>query len=229
MPRIKPLIGVTTSARRSHIAWQFIRLSILMAGGRAVRLTALNHERNQECDGYVIAGGVDIDPQIYGQENRASIDIEPERDTLEQDVINHARKASKPLLGICRGAQMINIVFGGTLHQNARDFYEAFVPTDSVLGKMFVRRKVTVDPNSYLCHLQDGAQNISVNSLHHQAIDKVGDGLRIVAQDTIGIPQGIENNHRTQYILGVQWHPEYMQHRRFNRKIFQSLIKACSR
>lgn len=224
----KPLIGVTTSARKGAAMWWCTRLSVAIAGGKAVRITALNKMDTTPCDGYIISGGADIDPQRYGQENTASIDIEPERDALEQRVIEHALAAKKPLLGICRGAQMINIISGGTLHQEARDFYEAFVPTDSVLGKIFARRKIRIIHEGVLYKLFERTAKLSVNSLHHQAIDRLGDELHVSAEDEIGIVQAIEGTKtRDQLILGVQWHPEFMLHSKSHRKLFKVLIAAA--
>lgn len=230
MAKQKPLIGITTSARKGHMMWWCSRLGVQIAGGRAIRITALNNNDHRQCDGYIIAGGVDIDPSCYGQDNIASIDIEPERDTLEKRVIEHALEHKKPMLGICRGAQMINIVKGGNLHQNARDFYEMFVPTNSVLGKIFSRRKISIFKEGVLCELFRHSPTLLVNSLHHQAINELGDGMHITAKDDHGIPQAIENiNSDDCTILGVQWHPEFMLHSKSHRKIFKALIKKCKK
>jgi putative glutamine amidotransferase len=228
MKKKKPLIGVTTSARRGHFMWWCTHLGIKLAGGKAIRITALNDEDHKICDGYVISGGVDIDPQCYGQENTASIDIEPERDTLEQEVIAHALKHKKPLMGICRGAQMINVVQGGTLHQNVRDFYENFVPSDSLLGKIFSRRLIHVIDSGVLFDLFNQKRELSVNSLHHQAIYKLGKELKVVAKDELGIVQAIESSSpEKNFILGVQWHPEFMLHSEPHRRLFISLVQRA--
>lgn len=229
MPRKRPLIGVTTSARKGHIMWWCTHLGIKLAGGKAVRITALNTQKYKYCDGYIITGGIDIDPQCYNQKNSASVDIEPERDKLEKDVITHAYKEKKPLLGICRGAQMINIVQGGTLHQDARDFYDKFVPSDSVLGKIFSRRRIFILKEGILHNLFKKKPELSVNSLHHQAIDKLGNGLVIVAKDKLGIIQAIEGkSSKEMLILGVQWHPEFMLHSKSHRKIFKALVTSVN-
>lgn len=225
MKQNKPLIGVTTSARRGRFMWWCTRLGVMLAGGRAVRVTALNNYSFEKCNGYIISGGVDIDPSIYGQDNRGSVDVEPERDTLEKQVIEHAIKENKPLMGICRGSQMINVVKGGTLYQNAREFFEGFVPTDSVLGKIFSRRKVTITEKGILYRLFEKDPELLVNSLHHQAVNKVGEGLHVVARDHLNIVQAIEaTNSDKQFIIGMQWHPEFMLHTKANRKIFRALV-----
>lgn len=222
------LIGVTTSARKGTLMWWCTKLGLKLCGAHAIRLTAFQQERFKECDGYIISGGVDINPKLYHQTNIASVDIEDERDTLEHMVIEHALAKKKPLMGICRGSQMINVVKGGTLHQNARDFYDGFVPTDSVIGKIFSRRKINIYEDGILCSLFRNDPHLYVNSLHHQAIHTLGEGLKIVAKDALGIVQAIESeNLDKQFIIGMQWHPEFMLHTTSNRKIFRRLVQAC--
>lgn len=228
----KPIIGVTTSISDVSIMWQCIRLGIRLAGGKARRITAIHNEHAEDCDGFVISGGADIDPARYGQENTASIDLQPERDTLEQRVIEHALHHSKPMVGICRGAQMINIVKGGTLHQNARDIYADFLPTTTTAGKMLQRRPITIDEHGAIADIF-GSGTLHVNSIHHQAIDALGSGLCVSARDRHGIIQAIENDcgrdtvDKDALILGVQWHPEFMLYRSNQRAFFRALVTAC--
>jgi putative glutamine amidotransferase len=204
--------------------WQSIRLGILLAGGRAKRLTALSHDHYPQCDGYIISGGVDIDPASYGQENIASHHIEPARDAMEKAVIEHGFKAQKPVFGICRGTQMINIVSGGTLHQEARDIYADFLPTSSVLGKIFQRRTVWIEEASRIARIF-GTGTLRVNSIHHQAVDELGFGFTISAKDRHGIVQAIEAEGA--HVMGVQWHPELMLYSKIQRNYFHALITAC--
>lgn len=225
MRKQKPIIGVTTSIRNAETMWFFIRLGIWLAGGRAVRITAQTQTRYLDCAGYVIAGGVDIDPSCYGEANTASYNMEPERDTLEKEIIKHAFQAKKPLMGICRGAQMINVVKGGNLYQDARDFYEYFVPANSVIGKIFSRRTIYITKDSVLLRACPKPKWL-VNSLHHQAINRLGEGLAVTAEDDHGIVQAIENTVQADsYVLGVQWHPEFMLHRTRHRNLFRELVK----
>ncbi|NVK33055.1 MAG: type 1 glutamine amidotransferase [Rhodobacteraceae bacterium] len=223
----KPLIGVTTSSRKGLMMWWFSKLGVRLAGGRAVRISVANRRPYEPCDGYIISGGVDIDPKRYGEENRSSVNMEDERDDLETLVISHALKHKKPLMGICRGAQMINVVGGGTLHQDAPEIYKDFAPTDSVLGKIFARRKIHISKDSYLFFLLEGRTQLRVNSLHHQAINKLGEQVKTVAEDKHGIVQAIESRNREEmFILGVQWHPEFMPHSALHRRLFKALLKA---
>jgi putative glutamine amidotransferase len=228
MKKNKPLIGVSTSIYKSNVMWWFTKLGVILAGGKPMRLTAVAKYDISDFHGFVICGGVDISPDEYGQENRASINVEPERDNFENKLIKHALDKKKPLLGICRGCQMINVALGGDLHQNARDFYENFVPTDSVIGKMFVRRDIVLKEGGLLSKIFN-SKNIFVNSMHHQAVNKLGKDLKVTAHDENEMVQAIEakdiNNH---FILGVQWHPEFMIYSKKHRTLFKKLVKEAN-
>tara|TARA_R110002073_G_scaffold53026_4_gene137240 strand:+ start:833 stop:1525 length:693 start_codon:yes stop_codon:yes gene_type:complete len=227
MTEPSPVIGVTGAEEQGHVMWFCNHLGIRWAGGRARRLTASRSEDFQNCDGFLISGGGDIDPALYGEENTASFNVEPARDTLEQAVISHALSQGKPLAGICRGAQMINIVKGGSLHQNARNIYKDFLPTTSLLGKIFLRRSVRIVEEGLLSALYGDRRAIRVNSIHHQAIARLGQGLIISAQDRHGIAQAIETSGDDCYLLGVQWHPELMLYNQSQRRFFRQLVQAC--
>lgn len=229
MNKTPPVIGVTTSSNTGYFMWLCTKLGVWLAGGKAIRISAANGANHQICDGYIISGGADIDPSYYKQENIASVNIEPERDQLEKLVIEHALTQHKPLLGICRGAQMINIILGGNLYQNVKDTYESFIPTDSMLGKILTRRLIHISSGSKLQNMLQGSSKLYVNSLHHQAIHNAGKNLTIVAKDELGIIQAIESaGANTPHILGVQWHPEFMLYRRFQRNLFNTLIQAAT-
>ena len=227
MQKKKPLIGVTTSANKGYSMWWFIRLGVQMMGGKAIRISAIQNSNNFKCcDAYIISGGVDIDPQNYKQDNIASQDIEPDRDVLEQKVIKHALKNDKALMGICRGAQMINIVKGGNLYQKAGDFYEGFMPSENVISKAVLRRKIKITEDGILMKIFKHRPTLWVNSIHRQAINELGEGLKIVGLDKYGIVQAIECNDvkKNNFILGMQWHPEFMLYSRAHRKIFKSFL-----
>lgn len=221
----RPQIGVTTSAGKDYFMWQCTRLGVWLAGGRATRFSEHQTDGYELCDGYIISGGADIDPACYGQENTASVGVEPGRDVLEQAVIRHAFAQHKPLLGICRGAQMINVVRGGTLYQNVRDIHEGFVPTTSMLGKIFGRRKVNIIHEGKLSKLLGGRRSLMVNSIHHQAVHELGEGVIASATDELGIVQGTElTRPEAQFAVGVQWHPEFLLYRRAGRALFRALV-----
>jgi putative glutamine amidotransferase len=144
------------------------------------------------------------------------------RDRLERKLLADAMDRNLPILGICRGAQLINVHLGGSLFQDIRGFY---VETPH-LRTIFPRKKVTVTRGSRL-HALLGADHSMVNALHYQAIKELGEGLQICARETSpDVVQAIE--HRTRFILGVQWHPEYLFREQCQQIIFQELVLAAA-
>lgn len=153
---------------------------------------------------------------------KRGVKLDKERDELELRLIAEAYEKHIPILGICRGCQLINIHFGGTLHQSLKTFYEETPEITSI----WPRKKVLLKGESKLREIMD-CDSCYVNALHHQAIDKPGKGIGIVARETTDIVQAIEQNDYP-FMIGVQWHPEYMPQKRSQRKIFKALIKAAS-
>ncbi len=143
------------------------------------------------------------------------------RDRLEQALLARAVERDLPILAICRGAQLLNVHFGGTLFAELDTFYEETPAIRTVLP----RKEVTIDPQSRLARLLR-TTSCRVNSLHRQAIRSVGEGLAIVARETSGVVQAIEQtDHR--FRIGVQWHPEYIPQHRRQRGLFEGLVAAA--
>ena len=155
-------------------------------------------ELSADFDGLLLCGGGDIEPMCYGQENNGSMNIVPERDVSELAFAKAFIAAGKPVLGICRGHQLINVLLGGTLYQHISTAEDHSAPGDAV-------HTVTAVGESYLSECY--GKNFCVNSAHHQAIDVLGKGLRVtLISDSDNIVEAIE--HETLPIFGVQWHPE---------------------
>ncbi|POH85162.1 gamma-glutamyl-gamma-aminobutyrate hydrolase [Ralstonia pickettii] len=156
-------------------------------------------------DALVITGGLDVDPARYGQAPHPTTDRPREdRDAWELALLAGARRRGIPVFGICRGLQLINVAFGGTLHQHLPD-----VLGDSryqIGGGVFARGEATVEPGTRLADAL-GAGGTSILSYHHQGIDRVGDGLVVSARSADGLVQGIETAGED-YLVAVQWHPE---------------------
>lgn len=148
----------------------------------------------------------------------ASAGIDYKRDELEFDMLEQALDKGLPVLGICRGAQLVNIHLGGTLHNDISNYYSEVPQVRSVWPK----KKIRVDKQSKLYRALQ-YDSIWVNALHDQAIDKLGEGLTIVGREENGIVQAIESNG-SHFILGVQWHPEYMPQIPIQRRIFKTLV-----
>ncbi len=149
--------------------------------------------------------------------------LDPQRDTLEKDLIASALQRQLPMLGICRGMQLINVVAGGNLHQALDGFYEEHPQIRSVLP----RKPITARAGSRLSEIL-GDSPCRVNALHRQAIDRLGEGLRIAACEASGVVQAFEGRGRA-WLIGVQWHPEYLPQRPDQQALFGSLVEAARR
>jgi putative glutamine amidotransferase len=143
------------------------------------------------------------------------------RDELELALLGHAEAAGLPVLGICRGAQLINVHAGGTLYQDLSDFYTERPGRWTVFPRMAVELSRPSRLEQAL-----GSPISEVNSMHRQGIDRVGRGLRIVARDRRGVVQAIEHPDRW-FWIGVQWHPEYLPQIREQRRLIASLVAAA--
>ena len=220
MPR--PLIGVTTSRRSGWRIFPLVALNVRLAGGRAVRWVDGSDARMADVDGVIIGGGDDISPDLYGGQLVTSARIDPGRDALERRLVHEAFEMSKPVLGICRGSQMLNVALGGTLHQDAYDAYR-----DSDRHRTILPRKtVMIEPGTRLAHVAGGAP-MKVNALHSQAVDDLGRGLRVAARDRGGMIQAIERVCDP-FAIGVQWHPEHLFYARRQIGLFRALVTAAS-
>ncbi|TCP61978.1 putative glutamine amidotransferase [Rhodovulum bhavnagarense] len=218
----RPRIAVTTSKRSGWRIFPLVALNLWLAGGRAVRW-GTGRNADLDCvDGLVIGGGDDISPHLYGMMQMvAAARLDPARDALERDLIKAAIARDMPVLGICRGAQMINVALGGTLHQNA---YEVHAGSDRH-WTILPRKQVNVCPRTRLAAIA-GTDKMRVNALHSQAIDRLGRDLCIAAHDRGGMIQAVERT-RDPFALGVQWHPEHLVYARRQRAIFAALVAAA--
>lgn len=145
------------------------------------------------------------------------------RDELETELLEEACERKIPVLGICRGAQLINVKFGGTLHQDISGFYTE-VPKPHTI---WPRKTVDILPGTGLRQVT-GTSRALVNALHNQAVDRLGEELQVTATEESGIIQGVEHPGYP-FLLGVQWHPEYMPQIPLQRKIFEALVSEARR
>jgi putative glutamine amidotransferase len=219
---LRPIVGVTTSKRGGWGNFLFQRLAMHRAGGKAVRLRPGDSVSLDELDALVIGGGDDIGAELYGGQVAPNVRFDPDRDVFEISLLKKAFPTSMPILGVCRGAQMINVALGGTLHG---DIYTVFAEARR-LRTVLPRKNVWIDDESRLGRVLL-CNPCRVNALHHQAVDRVGRGLRVVGRDESGIVQAIEGIG-VRFLIGVQWHPEFLVHLRAQQRLFTALV-ACAR
>jgi len=155
----------------------------------------------QRLDGIVLPGGTDVGPALYGAEPSAdALEPEPARDTQELELLDAAAAAEVPVLAICRGLQVVNVWRGGTLHQHVPEHGQFEEPPDKL------QHEVTFTPGSALAGVY--GTSVMVNSLHHQTVDRLGEGLAVTAEAPDGTIEGLEC--RDAPIVAVQWHPELL-------------------
>jgi putative glutamine amidotransferase len=224
----RPVIAVTGPDRRGWALRRFTRFAVRRAGGRPVTVTPSRPADRGRVTGVVVAGGADLDPALYGQANVAARHLDPPRDRLEADLVRWALDAGKPVLGICRGMQLLAVVLGGTLHQEASTAYPGFKPTRGLYGRVTLRRPVYVVKKGWVSSLLGTGRKVHlVNSLHHQAVATVAGDLEVAAVDGHGMVQAVELARPGTFAVGVQWHPELMPHSAVQMSFFRALVAAC--
>ncbi len=178
-----------------------------------------------ECDGLLLPGGADINPEIYGEKATEKCG-KPNalRDTAETAIYNEFIKTNKPILAICRGFQLINVLNGGTLYQDIKG--EQKCKHSDFLKRGQLIHSVSVKEGSIL-HKIFESREINVNSIHHQAVKETGEGLTPVCISSDGYVEAIEKENHP-FCVGVQWHPEHLS-KKFSsqQKLFCEFVKAC--
>ena len=242
----RPLIGLTSAEKRSPLKTEllphaeagreemilnyFYMRAVTAAGGLPVVMSPQPLDAVPELvarfDGVLIPGGPDIDPSMYGAEPHPALGPTwPEVDRFEIAVVREAERIGLPVLGICRGMQLVNVAHGGTLYQD--------LPSE--VGREVLHRRVKVDdpvamhdvriaPGSRLARVL-GVEHAAVNAYHHQAPRTIGDGLRAVAWAHDDVVEALEGGT----VLAVQWHAEALQDQPEQRALFAEFVKAARR
>ena len=217
---VKPLVVVTGPDKLLRFGWWGTRFMLFLVGLRGYYIRPGRPKLPDNIKGVVIGGGSDIDPEHYGFDGIHAAKTDPERDALEMYVARRAMESGVPVLGICRGMQLINVVLGGTLFPNIRPRRKK-TPNR---GSMFPVKWVSFKKDTRLQTIL-GVEKTKVNSLHSQAIDIAAASVRVAAHDEDGFVQAIESREN-QHVYGVQWHPEYMPYAKVQRKLFRNFAIA---
>lgn len=218
----RPLIAVTGPNKKLKVGWWATKFILWLCGARSCYLSPAQPELLQAVDGVVIGGGDDIDPEHYGESGDAGATYDAARDSLEIAMIKAALQAGVPLLGICRGAQLINVVLKGSLFQDIRPLRRKTPNKNSA----FVIKQAYLQSSSQLAAIL-GKDIVGINSLHSQAVNKLSRELRVAALDGDGFVQAFEHQTKS-FLIGVQWHPEYLPYHSCQRNLFQALVAAVS-
>jgi putative glutamine amidotransferase len=181
------------------------------------------------CDGLLITGGADLDPRDYGDQPHAKLGaISPRRDHLDRVAVRYALdQPQMPMLGICRGIQSINVIAGGSLHQDVESSVTDALKHRQKAPGWYGTHDIDVVAGSLLAEIV-GEGALSVNSYHHQAVDAVAEGFGVVARSTDGVVEAIERSDAA-WCLGLQFHPEIMADRdQTLMRIFTTFGEACA-
>jgi putative glutamine amidotransferase len=216
-----PLIAVTGPRRGAFGPRLLVSVALRRYGARPLQLRPGQEAALPQFDGVVVTGGHDVDPVLYAAEPEVEPRHDPARDAFESAVIDQALGAGVPLLGICRGAQLLNVRRGGTLFQELASRRSKTSNRWTVLPL----KTLHIEPGTRLERLL-GPGPRQVNSLHNQAIDRLGAGLRVSGRDLDGIVQAVEDPAHA-FLLGVQWHPEFLLYLGTQRSLFRALVAAA--
>ncbi|HEY9884691.1 MAG TPA: gamma-glutamyl-gamma-aminobutyrate hydrolase family protein [Thermosynechococcaceae cyanobacterium] len=228
-----PLIGITTYGRNEagdvSLPGAYLD-AVQQVGGVPILLPPHQAPLDrllEKIDGFILAGGGDIAPSLYGGAHHPTIySVDAERDAFEFALAKAALAKQIPVLGICRGMQMLSVASGAALIPHVPDVYG-----DAIAHRLDLPRRPTPHPlqleaNSRLAALMQ-AVHIDVMSWHHQAVKTLPSGWRVAAQATDGLLEAIECEHHP-WAIGVQWHPELSPHDPAHQKLFRALILAAA-
>lgn len=236
---MKPLIGVTTSSFTSDTGWDYNRAYVAIiqaveeAGGLPVLVPiSIGDEALREIyerlDGLLLPGGGDIRPNIYGADMHPLTDnIDDARDRVELNITRWAVGDDIPVLGICRGHQVLNVALGGTLIQDVPSEIGVDISHNVTVPRNSRPHEVNIDPGSRLAAIL-GTNQIAVNSLHHQSVGEAAPDACITAYSPDGVVEAIEVPNK-KFVLSVQWHPEDLyRDDPAMKRLFKAFVEAAA-
>lgn len=232
---MRPVIGINCNyeakegVRPRYVLDRDYCTAVELEGGVPMLLPILFKEEDSitgllgMLDGLILSGGRDIDPSRYGQEvHPSTVPVESDKEEFDFKLVRSALKMDIPILGICYGEQLLNVVLGGSLCQDIPPDSGTPVEHREASGG---RHKVLVEKGTML-HRLLGVEAFNTNSTHHQSIDRLGEGLRVCARAEDGVIEAVESIRHT-FVLAVQWHPERMLDEPTERRLFSGLMKEA--
>jgi putative glutamine amidotransferase len=232
---MRPVIGVTLGdgdAPGVHAVRQDYVRSVEQSGSVPVVLPAVSPDDVpallDRLDGVLLSGGVDVDPALYGQEPHPRLGrVNRRRDLFELALVREAVRRDVPILAICRGHQVLNVATGGTLVQDIASLVEGHADHDGRGPRWRRAHPVEVTAPSRLREIL-GPDAVAVNSIHHQAVDRVGEDLVVTARcPADGVVEGLERPS-SRFVVAVQWHPESFWNRADSfQRLFDAHAEAC--
>ena len=227
-----PTIGITTFDRNEHGHYHLASTTveaIRLAGGLPILLPPSEADESaailEVLDGLIFSGGGDLDPATYnGSAHPAISDVNQLRDAFELELARLVLKTDIPVLGICRGIGVLSVASGGSLVSHIPDEFGELVAHTGGTAQS-VKHQVQIEPDSRLASIMETSE-VTVVSLHHQAVRNVPPGWRIVAHTSDQVIEAIEHEHHP-WAIALQWHPELALDNPQEQRIFGSLVKAA--
>lgn len=229
-----PVIGITFSEKilagdiNNFINSEYARA--IQAAGGIPKLIPNNSSKDtlkdirETCDGLLISGGLDINPVLFGEEKHPKTGIwDDNRDRVELELVRWAFDTNWPILGICRGLQMLNVALNGTLFQDIPT--QCNKPINHQAHELYPAHEIEIETGTEMSAIFK-LKSMPVNSRHHQAVKDLSPELRVTARSSDGLIEGVEHPGR-RFFIGVQWHPESLQEHEDHKRIFESFISAA--
>jgi len=233
---MKPIIGITTDVRDNgeNVLKHTYVQAVIRAGGLPM-IVPVGLEEDVEqliaiLDGLILSGGNDINPMLFNEEPHEYLgEVSPSRDSIELELARRMLKTGKPILGICRGMQVLNVAVGGSVYQDLHKQNDGpILQHMQKAPNTHSSHYVQVEKGSLLESIA-GSERIQVNSYHHQSVKDVPAAFKVTGVASDGIVEAFESNDE-KFVLGVQWHPEALSTAGdvVSLRIFEKFISACT-
>ncbi|WP_262175753.1 gamma-glutamyl-gamma-aminobutyrate hydrolase family protein [Saccharococcus sp. Marseille-Q5394] len=231
---MKPIIGITSNIDSAAHTLQNTYIQAVIDGGGVPFIIPTGVESDVQqittlLNGLIISGGGDMNPHLFNEEPWPELgNVTPERDSIEMELVRHMLKLDKPILGICRGHQVLNVALGGTLYQDiVSQVASPILQHDQKAKREYQSHAVHIEKGTILESITT-SDKIMVNSFHHQAVKDIPSPLVVSGKASDGIAEAVESTDH-HFVVGVQWHPESLMQNsdQVSRRLFEAYMKAC--